>query len=148
MKRSRRHPAVVYALYVNAAVLVAILVAILAKSDSAPSLLPAAYAQQQPPIAGGGGVFIMPAQFSVNTWGCYLLDIDAQTVVAYQFYPGDRQLRFVAARNYRYDRRMANYNTTPAPAEIKDLVEKEMNANRVMEQNNAQVSPEAPKPQK
>jgi len=72
--------------------------------EALPSFLPAAYAQQQPPIAGGGGVFIMPAQFSVNTWGCYLLDIDAQTVVAYQFYPGDRQLRFVAARNYRFGR--------------------------------------------
>src|SRR5947207_1868499 len=117
MKRPRRKNAVAYAVYVNAAVLVAILIAVLSRNDS-PSLLPAALAQHQAPIAGGGGVFIMPAQFSVNTWGCYLLDIDAQTVVAYQFYPGDRQLRFVAARNYRYDRRLGNYNTSPPPPEI------------------------------
>src|SRR4051794_6547351 len=108
----RQNRAVAYALYVNAAVLVAILVALLSRSDS-PSILSAAMAQHQAPIAGGGGVFIMPAQFSVNTWGCYLLDIDAQTVVAYQFYPGDKQLRFIAARSYRYDRRLSNFNTTP-----------------------------------
>lgn len=89
------------------------------------SLLPAAYGQRQPPIAGGGGLFIMPAQISSNTWGCYLMDIDSGTLCVYQFFPGDKRLQFIAARNFRHDRRLGNYNTFPPPDEIADLVERE-----------------------
>ena len=49
-----------------------------------------AYGQNQAPIAGGGGVFIMPGQMQTNVWGCYLLDVDSKTLCAYQFYPGEK----------------------------------------------------------
>jgi len=105
--------------------LAANLVVMLWRPDESLGLLPAAYGQRQPPIAGGGGVFIMPAQISSNTWGCYLMDIDSGTLCVYQFFPGDKRLQFIAARNFRHDRRLGNYNTYPPPEEIAELVEKE-----------------------
>ncbi|MGH7214342.1 MAG: hypothetical protein ACREIT_06220 [Tepidisphaeraceae bacterium] len=146
-----RNRALVLALSANAILMAGILIVLLGRSDASsrfPDILPTAMGQavprEQPPIAGGAGVFVMPAQFSGNTWGCYLMDIDAQTLVAYQFYPGDRTLRLVSARNFRYDRRLANFNTNPSPLEIKKLTEQEEASNRVTQQNDAPVDPEAP----
>jgi hypothetical protein len=73
----------------------------------------------------------MPAQFSPNTWGCYVMDVDTQTLVAYQFLPGEKQLRLIAARNFRFDRRLGNFNTTPPPLEVKELVDREEQTQRV-----------------
>ena len=134
-------------LWVNAALLAAILLALLIRSPAVSGLMPGtgslAYGQQMP-IGGGAGVFIVPGQFSVNTWGCYLMDIDAQTLCAYQFYPADKQLRLVAARYFRYDRRLKDFNVgTPSPDEVQHIVERELEANRVKEQNNTPASPEA-----
>jgi hypothetical protein len=122
------------ALYAIAALLLANLVAILAK-DTTPTLLPVAFAQQQgqnrqAPIAGGAGLFVMPAQLSGNTWGCYLMDVDRGTLCVYQFLPGARQLQFVASRSFAQDTRLANFNTTPTPTEIQDLVNKQDQATR------------------
>lgn len=113
------------ALYANAAMLLFVALALFARSSSGP-LISAANAQNQLPIGGGAGVFIVPAQFSTNTYGVYLMDIDAQTLMSYQFYPSDKQLRFTAARNFRYDRKLSNFNTTPPPNEIRELLEKEI----------------------
>ena len=71
----------------------------------------------------------MPAQLSNSTWGCYLLDVDRGTLSTYQFFPGASQLKFVSARNIRNDTSLQNFNTTPPPAEILDLVNKQ-NQNR------------------
>jgi hypothetical protein len=63
MNRPRRGNPVAVALYVNAGVLIAILAVLLARGSDQP-MLPAALGQAQPPgIAGGAGVFLMPAQF-------------------------------------------------------------------------------------
>src|SRR5438477_543231 len=78
-----------------------------------PMLMPQAFGQasgQMPAIAGGAGLFVTPAQFSTNTWGCYVMDVDQQTLCAYQYFPGERKLRLVAARNFRYDRRLGQFN--------------------------------------
>ena len=89
-----------------------------------------AYAQPQPAIAGGAGVFIMPGQVSDRTWGCFLLDVDSQTLCAYQFKGGKTQLELIAARNYKFDRRLANFNTTPAPRAIEQILQEEQKAIR------------------
>lgn len=120
------------ALWVNAALLAVIALALLrSPSVQFPEILPAAYGQPAQPIAGGAGLFLMPGQFSSNTWGCYVMDVDSQTLCAYQFLPGEKQLRLIAARNFRFDRRLGNFNTTPAPMEVKDLLDKEAQTNRV-----------------
>lgn len=106
------------ALWANAAAL-ALLAVSLRGRDAAP-----AFAQQQP-IAGGAGVFVMPAQLAPNAWGCYLLDVDAQTLAVYHYLPDKLQLRLLAARNFRYDRRLGNLNTSPPPGEVRELLERE-----------------------
>jgi hypothetical protein len=124
----RPSKALTYALWANAAFLALIAVALLTR-DGAPSFLPAAHAQNQQPIAGGAGVFIMPAQMQANVWGCYLLDVDNKTICAYQFFPGEKMLRFAAARTYRNDTKLQDFNTNPSPREIKNLIDKQQNAN-------------------
>jgi hypothetical protein len=150
MKRPRRRNPVAVALYLNAGVLLAILAVLLARGGGADqSLLPGAFAQAQPPgIAGGAGVFIMPAQFSTTVWGCYLMDVDQQTLCAYTCSGSPPQLRLVAARNFRWDRGLKNYNTgSPSPQEVQDLIAKEASSGRVIDRTPAQpTSPEqAPK---
>jgi hypothetical protein len=133
MKPPRRRNPVAVALYVNAALLLAVLAVLLARSDAPTlTLTPAALAQAQQPIAGGAGLFIVPGQFSSNIWGLYLMDVDQQTLCAYTVTGSPPQLKLVAARNFRYDRRLGNYNVAGlTPAEVKDMVEKEQNSNRV-----------------
>ena len=123
MEQPRRNNALVIALYVNAALLLAILVAFLTR-DGSPTFLSAAHAAPLgQPIAGGGTVYLMPAQFSQNTYGAYVMDIDKQTLCAYQYFPGTNQLRFVSARRFSHDLRMEDFNTLPPPADIKKLIE-------------------------
>ena len=126
MKRPRRHKNhLAIALYVNAAVLVAILAVLLGR-DSRQSMLSAAFAQAQPAgIAGGAGLFLMPAQFSGNVWGCYILDVDQQTLCAYTVSGSPPQLRLVAARGFSQDRQLKNYNTWTACTELRDMIAKE-----------------------
>ena len=146
MKRPRRRNPIAVALYLNAAVLAAILVVLLAR-DSRPTMLPMAMGQaQQPVIAGGAGVFVMPAQFSDNVWGCYILDVDQQTLCAYNVSGSPPKLKLIAARDFRYDRRLRNFNTaSPSPQEVQDLVAKEASSGRVIDRPTPPpVSPEAP----
>lgn len=126
MNESRRSTPIAIALYAIAALLLANLVATFSRND-APAILPAAYGQntRQAPIAGGAGFFVMPAQLNHNTWGCYLMDVDRGNLCVYQFQPGSKQLQFIASRNFRNDIQLSNYNTTPSPQEVADLVEKQ-----------------------
>lgn len=132
--RPRRQPAVVYALYLNAALLGGILLVLLGRGGGGgPSFLPSAFAGPQgQPIAGGGTLYLMPAQFSQSTWGCYVMDTDKQTLCAYQYFPnnGEKSLRFVAARQFSFDLRRKNFNTFPDPLEMKALGEAEQNGAR------------------
>ena len=112
------------ALWANAALL-AVIAVILMNRDGGPSLLPAAYGQNQAPIAGGAGIFVMPAQMQTNVWGAYLLDVDSKTLCAYQFYPGEKKLRLTAARSYRYDTKLENFNTDIPPKEVKALLDRQ-----------------------
>src|SRR5438552_3389349 len=81
VRRPRRKGPVFYALCANAALLLAILVAMVSRGNA--SFIPSALAAgPTPPIAGGGGIFLMPGQFSTTTWGCYIMDIDTQTLCA------------------------------------------------------------------
>src|SRR5689334_12588155 len=144
MRRPRRHNSVAIALWVNAILLGAILAALITRS-SAPSLLPMALAADESgrmplapqPIAGGGGLFLMPAQFAVNQWGCYVMDVDRQTLCAYLYLPqSGGTLRFVAARNFTWDRMLKNFNTGSMPgemmpSEVRKIVEKEQQDERV-----------------
>lgn len=122
------------ALFLNAGLLAVIAVALLGRSSGRNPFESMALAQQVPqPIAGGAGFFLMPAQFSTNQWGCYVMDVDAQTLTAYVYTPRDSrsgELRLAAARSFVFDRQLKNYNTSPRPEEIRQLVELEKDQSR------------------
>lgn len=127
MSASTPHRAIVIALAVNAALLSGILLVLVARQAGPArglSIESAALAAQPnpQPIAGGGGIYLMPAQFGQNRWGCLVMDIDAQTLCAYEFLTGKKMLELVAARNFRFDRRLENFNTNPPPAEVLQLL--------------------------
>jgi hypothetical protein len=140
----RSHPGqnkIFIALCVNAVILGLILLALVSRGDS-PIGVPAAFGQQQPAqpaaVGGGGGIFVAPAQLSSTTWGCYLMDVDHQTLCVYQYSPGEKMLRFTASRTFRYDRQLDDYNTLPSPSEMKDLAARQNEPPRG-------VTPPAPK---
>ena len=121
-------------LYLNAFALFAVAVALLHKPVGellTPGTANATTQQTPAPIAGSGGVYLMPGQLSERMWGTYLIDTDAQTLMVYQFDANARRLRFMAARNFTDDRRLGNYNTEPAPAEIKAIADKAQQVGRV-----------------
>jgi hypothetical protein len=124
MQPSRPDRKVFLALCANAAVLLLILFVLIGR-DNRLALGSTAMADAQAPAGstGGNGLFVMPGQLSPNTWGCYLMDTDHQTLCVYQYTPSEQILRLVAARSFRYDRMMGNYNTTPPPLDIRDLSE-------------------------
>lgn len=125
MKRPRRNRPLLYALYANAVLLLAILVALLTRG----SLLPAANGAALPqPIAGNGNLYLMPAQLLNNVWGCYVMDVENQTLCAYSY--NGNQLRLVAARGIRYDHELEDYNTSLPPDEIRRMVQKQKPPNQ------------------
>lgn len=136
---TRRPNTVAYALYANAAILLAILVALLARgSGTGP-----AFAQGlQSPIAGGGGVYVMPCQFHPNVWGCFLMDTEHQTLCTYEYRSGEKALVLTAARHFRYDLQLKNYDTFPAWYDIKKLVQDQADAERAMDSKPAQTQPQ------
>lgn len=116
-RRHRRSPLVV-ALYLNAALLACVLVALLARGGGSTAFA----AGPAQPIAGGNGVYLMPGQMAINLWGCYVLDVERQNLCAYEYVPGRKQLQLVAARYIGHDRQLQRYNTSPDPEEIKRLL--------------------------
>ncbi|HNX27264.1 MAG TPA: hypothetical protein PKK48_07640 [Phycisphaerae bacterium] len=73
--------------------------------------------------AGNNGVYIVAGQISSNTYGLYLVDYENQTICVYQYSPGDRKLRLMSARTYRFDVNLDEFNTSdPTPREVRDLV--------------------------
>lgn len=148
MRQPRRNQALVVALYVNAVLLFGVLVALLS-GGRLPSVLPEAYAAaaSPQPIAGGSGIYLMPGQFTSNLWGCYVMDVDAQTLCAYQYFQGEKKLRLVAARSFANDRRLQNFNTdSPTPAEVANLLAFEKSGRRDKPETPDQPAPEGAAP--
>jgi hypothetical protein len=123
-RRRRRNRTLVMALYLNAGLLAALLVAFLSRGGGGflGGGSTAMAAPSMPQIGGGGGIYMMPAQFTQYNWGCYVMDIDKQTLIAYEYIQGSKQLRLVAARYFRHDRDLQDFNTTPSPSEIERIV--------------------------
>jgi hypothetical protein len=132
MKSLGTSKALVIGLYLNAALIAVALLVYLNRPDS-PSLMPTAFAQQNPqPIAGGAGLFLMPGQIATNAWGCYVMDVDRQTLMVYQYNPGDRKLKLLAAREFAHDRRLREFNTdSPTPSEVETMTRREADNARV-----------------
>jgi hypothetical protein len=122
MPRTGANRALLTALWVNAA-LSAVLIVVLCSRGGGPTLVAPALGQSPTNIGGGAGIYIMPAQFTATKWGCYLVDVDRQTLAAYEYDLGDSQLTLKAARSFKYDLLLGNYDTFPSPDDIRKLVE-------------------------
>lgn len=124
--RRRHGRSIAIALYLNAALLGAIVVVLLSRDGAGSvSLLPAARAADGVAIGGGGNLYVIPGQFSDRTYGCYLMDTDAQSLCVYRFEGAASKLQLIAARNFRHDRRLGHVNTEPDPKEVEQMVEME-----------------------
>jgi hypothetical protein len=122
MPKSGSNKALLTALWVNAGLVALLIVAVWTRSGG-PTLVAPAMGQSAANIGGGAGIYIMPAQFTSTGWGCYVIDVDRQTLAAYQYDLGEKQLTLKAVRSFRYDLLLGNYDTFPAPDDIKKLVE-------------------------
>ena len=117
--------AVTVALYLNAALLALIVVALFTRDGAASiSLLPGAHAEG-PAMGGGGNLYLIPGAVSERTYGCYVMDTDAQTLCVYRFDGAATTLKLIAARNFRQDRRLGHLNTVPDPKDVEVMVEAE-----------------------
>lgn len=74
-------------------------------------------------VSSGGarGVFAFSGQLSKNSYGIFMVDVDAMTLWAYEYQPQKECLRLAAARTWRYDRYLENHNGCDLPP---DAVEK------------------------
>jgi hypothetical protein len=123
MNSSTHSKPIVYALYINGAILLAILVTLIGRVRTPEGTALAQAVQDQPPITGGNGIFVMPCQLHPEVWGCYLLDTQRQTLAVYEYRAGEKALVLSAARNFRFDLDLKNYNSFPAWYDIQKAVQ-------------------------
>jgi hypothetical protein len=91
-------------------------------------LLPAATAE---PVAQAGarGVFAFSGQLCNDSYGIFMVDVDAMTIWGYEYLCGSKKLRLVGNRSWMYDRYLEDNNFEgPTPEQVKQLVEQEREA--------------------
>ncbi len=79
-------------------------------------------------VSSGGarGIFAFSGQLSKNTYGVYMVDVDAMTTWVYEYLPQKGCLRLAAARTWRYDRYLENYNLCDLPPDaVEQMVEEQ-----------------------
>jgi hypothetical protein len=107
---------------VIAASLVVIATTLILRSDTYPTR---GLAFGQPVSSGGArGLFAFSGQLSKGTFGVYMVDVDAMTTWVYEYLPQKGCLRLAAARTWRYDRYLEDYNVCgPPPDAVERMVE-------------------------
>ncbi|MCK6456985.1 MAG: hypothetical protein L6Q92_10710 [Phycisphaerae bacterium] len=88
----------------------------------------AAFAQNT--LVGSRGLHAFTGQLDKNTYGLFMMDVDAGTVWVYEYVPLKRRLKLVAARSFAYDRYLENYNgdEETSPAIIEQLIKRQREA--------------------
>ncbi|UCG33764.1 MAG: hypothetical protein JSU68_03845 [Phycisphaerales bacterium] len=83
---------------------------------------------QLDPRSDSRGVFAFTGQLDKNTFGLFMLDIDAGTIWCYEITgkPPDRRLKLAAARLWLYDRYLEDFNIDGlTPDQVAAYVEEE-----------------------
>lgn len=84
----------------------------------------ASSATAQVTSVGGSDVLVVGGQITKDSYGLYLVDMKRQSLCVFQWLPGTRKLRLMAARTFKYDVQLDEYNADkPTPREVKRLVE-------------------------
>ena len=84
------------------ALLLAVIATALLTRGSSPFSLPQAHGDA--PMAGARGIFAFTGQIDRNRFGLFMMDVDSSNVWCYEYLPGSRKLKLVAARSFLYDR--------------------------------------------
>lgn len=81
----------------------------------------------QPVTSGGSrGVFAFSGQLSKGTFGVYMVDVDTMTTWVYEYLPQKGCMRLAAARTWRYDRYLENYDVCGLPpGDVEEMVEQQ-----------------------
>ena len=84
----------------------------------------ASSATAQVTSVGGSDMLVVGGQITKDSYGLYLVDTKKQSLCVFQWLPGTRKLRLMAARTFKYDVQLDEYNADkPTPGEVKLLVE-------------------------
>jgi len=88
-------------------------------------VLPAALAQATRQ-AGARGVFAFSGQLSENSYGLFLVDVDAGTIWCYEYLEGKKKFRLAGARSWLFDRYLEDQDFLgPSPDEVEQMVEQQ-----------------------
>lgn len=122
--------------------IIAILLAVIATVLLVRSpLTPAAYADG--PAMGARGISAFTGQIDKNTYGLFMMDVDAKTVWCYQYVPAIRKLKLVAARSFMYDNYLQDYqNQEPNPVQVKSMLDDERKIKNRL--SNGGIAPDDP----
>ncbi len=75
------------------------------------------------PMASNHSTYVLPLRLGNKSWGLVLVDRRQRVFCVYRFLESASRLRLVAARDYRYDLLLRDYNNTaPTPAQVKAMV--------------------------
>ena len=83
-----------------------------------------------PGLSGGDNVLAVAGPLTSDTNGLFLVDLDNETILVYQYSSGKNRLRFSAARTFAYDRLLEDYSTSPSPEQIRRMVERSQGASQ------------------
>ena len=86
-----------------------------------------ARAELQAEADSDSGILVVPVQIERDSYGLAMVDTVSQTLWIYELNnrgPARNRLRLLAARSWRYDRLLQQYNTAePKPEQVKMLLE-------------------------
>jgi hypothetical protein len=72
---------------------------------------------------GGNGIEAFPIQLGRGMYGFVLLDPTHHNLAVYRVVGSVSRLRLIAARNYRYDLQLKDFNNSaPTPVQVKKLI--------------------------
>jgi hypothetical protein len=101
------------------------------------------------PAINTRGIYMMPAQLGVNTWGVYLLDLDSSTIVVYRALPEANRFKLMAARSWKSDRFLEDFNNdAPTPKDVARLVEIQRQRMELKAQDTQPANPPVPNEEK
>ena len=84
---------------------------------------PGGIALAQPVMSGGArGVFAFSGQLSKGTHGVYMVDLDKSTIWVYEYLAQKGCLRLAAARTWKYDRFLEDFNGCDLPPDAVELM--------------------------
>ena len=104
-------------------------------------------APQPGQLLGARGIYMMPAQLGVNSWGVYLMDVDSQTLCVYKATPETSHFRLMASRSFKYDRFLEDLNNeTLRPKEVQKIVEAQQQRKDLLQKDELHTVDQNPKP--